>query len=100
MNVFDGGSAHMLVAALLSLKNEDQCQRFLEDLMTSREIISMSQRLAVAKMLCEGSKYSQVSRFTGASSATIGRVNRCVQYGSGGYRAAFENLGLIRCKEE
>lgn len=95
MNIFDSENAKMLVSALLSLKNEQQCRSFLEDLMTSKEIISLSQRLAVAKLLCEKGKYSEVSGLTGASSATIGRVNRCIQYGSGGYRAVLENLGVI-----
>ena len=64
--------------------------------MTSKEIVSLSQRLAVAKLLCEKSKYSQVAESTGASSATIGRVNRCIQYGSGGYRAVLENIGAVK----
>lgn len=100
MNIFDNGNVHMLVAALLSLEDEEQCQHFLEDLMTSKEIISISQRLAVAKMLCENNKYSQVSQQTGASSATIGRVNRCIQYGNGGYKAVLEHLGVIRREEK
>ena len=100
MNIFDSDNARMLVAALLSLEDEEQCRHFLEDLMTSKEIVSISQRLAVAKMLCENNNYNQVSQLTGASSATIGRVNRCIQYGNGGYRAVLENLGLIRREEE
>ena len=95
MDIFDSENAKMLVSALLSLENERQCRDFLEDLMTSKEIVSLGQRLAVAKLLCEKSKYSQVAESTGASSATIGRVNRCIQYGSGGYRAVLENLGAI-----
>ncbi len=96
MNIFDSENTKMLVSALLSIKDERQCRDFLEDLMTSKEIVSLSQRLAVAKMLCEKGKYSQVAEKTGASSATIGRVNRCIQYGSGGYLAVLKNLGLIR----
>ena len=95
MDIFESENAKLLVSALLSLKNERECRDFLEDLMTSKEIVSLSQRLCVAKLLCEKGKYSDVARLTGASSATIGRVNRCIQYGSGGYRRALENLGAI-----
>lgn len=95
MDIFESENAKLLVSALLSLKNERECRDFLEDLMTSKEVVSLSQRLAVAKLLCEKGKYSEVAKLTGASSATIGRVNRCIQYGSGGYRRALENLGAI-----
>lgn len=95
MDIFESENAKLLVSALLSLKDEGECRDFLEDLMTSKEIVSLSQRLAVAKLLCGKGKYSEVARLTGASSATIGRVNRCIQYGSGGYRRALENLGAI-----
>ncbi len=95
MDIFESENAKLLVSALLGLKDERECRDFLEDLMTSKEIVSLSQRLCVAKLLCEKGKYSEVAKLTGASSATIGRVNRCIQYGSGGYRRALENLGVI-----
>lgn len=95
MNIFDSENTKLLISALLSLKSEQECRNFLEDLMTSKEIVSLSQRLAVARLLCERGKYSQVAESTGASSATIGRVNRCIQYGSGGYRSVLGNLGLL-----
>lgn len=100
MNIFESDNARLLVDALLSLKDAEQCRHFLEDLMTSKEIVSMSQRLTVAKMLCQNSKYSEVANQTGASSATIGRVNRCIQYGNGGYRSVLEGLGCIPKREE
>ena len=93
MNLFDSENVRMLVSALLALESEEQCRYFLEDIMTSRELVSISQRLAVAKLLCENEKYTAVAQKTGASSATIVRVNHCVQYGSGGYRSVLEKLG-------
>ncbi len=95
MNVLDTENSKLLVSALLALKSEGECRAFLEDLMTSREILSMGQRLAVARLLCENEKYSQIAGSTGASSATIVRVNRCIQYGRGGYRAVLESIGAI-----
>ena len=96
MDIFESENTKLLVSALLGLKNERECRAFLEDLMTSKEIVSLGQRLCVAKLLCQKGKYSEVAKLTGASSATIGRVNRCIQYGSGGYRRALENLGAVK----
>lgn len=81
-----------LVKALLSLENEDECIRFLEDLCTVKEIDSMAQRLCVARLLKEGKTFQEIVDLTGASTATISRVNRCLLYGDGGYRVVIEKL--------
>ena len=79
-----------LFAAVLRLESEEECAAFFEDICTSREVQDLSQRLEVAKMLHEGKNYIEISRETGASTATICRVNKCLQKGSGGYLAVFE----------
>ena len=87
MGVFDKPETAMLVEALLQLKDADQCRLFLEDLLTAKEITDAAQRLAVAKLLLEKANYNTVAEKTGASTATISRVNRCVVYGKGGYKS-------------
>lgn len=82
----------VLVRALLSLETEEECYRALEDLFTIREIRDLSQRLEVARLLREGVTYSEIVERTGVSTATIGRVNRCLSYGAGGYKLIFEKL--------
>ena len=82
--------AHRLYRAILALKNEDECRAFFEDICTIKELQDISQRLLVAAMLHEGKNYQEVSRTTGASTATICRVNKCINYGSDGYRAVLE----------
>ena len=77
--------------AVLLLQNLEQCKLFFEDISTIKELQAMSQRLRVAALLDSGSNYLEVSEATGASSATISRVNRCLNYG-GGYRMALDNL--------
>ena len=77
--------------AILSLKTIEECQLFFEDVSTIKELQAMCQRFRVACLLDGGSNYLEVSEATGASSATISRVNRCLNYG-GGYRMALDNL--------
>ena len=74
-----------LFKAILSLENTDECYKFFEDICTVKELLDISQRLEVAKMLKDGKSYQEVSKKTGASTATISRVNKCLLYGSGGY---------------
>ena len=92
MDVFHGEGAALLVRAILALETEDECRAFLEDLMTGKEIQDCSQRILVAKLLREDLVYSRIAQVTGASSATISRVNRCCTYGAGGYRAVLDRL--------
>jgi TrpR-related protein YerC/YecD len=81
-----------LFEAILLLNNIEECYNFFEDICTVSEIKAMGQRLEVAKMLKEGYTYMDVSEKTGASTATISRVNRCLNYGSDGYRIVLERL--------
>lgn len=83
-------SVDKLFDAILSLKNREECYLFFEDICTVKELMSIAQRLDVARALKEGKVYSEVEKESGASSATISRVNRCVQYGSGGYSLVLE----------
>ena len=77
--------------AVLSLRTIEDCRLFFEDISTIKELQAMAQRFRVACLLDSGSNYIEVSEATGASSATISRVNRCLNYGSG-YREAIDNL--------
>jgi TrpR-related protein YerC/YecD len=81
-----------LYKAILELKTIDDCYNFFEDLCTIFEIKAMAQRLEVAKMLDAGYVYSDIVKETGASTATISRVNRCLAYGSDGYKKVLERL--------
>lgn len=79
-----------LIDAILSLKTKEECYNFFEDLCTIPELKAMSQRLQVAKMLSENRVYSDIVAETGASTATISRVNRSLLYGCNGYHVVFE----------
>ena len=81
-----------LFEAVLCLKTVEECYAFFEDLCTVPELKALSQRLHVAKMLSEQRVYSDIVSQTGASTATISRVNRSLSYGSDGYRIVFERL--------
>ena len=83
-------SIDKLFQSILSLKTLDDCYLYFEDLCTVKEILAMSQRLEVARMLANGESYQKVTDDTGVSSATVGRVKRCLDYGSGGYRMILE----------
>ena len=78
--------------AVLALENEEECRRFFDDVATIKEVIDLSARLEVARMLTEGAVFSEISRETGASSATISRVNKCITYGEGGYETVLSRI--------
>ena len=78
--------------AILSLETEEECAAFFEDVCTIKEIQDISQRLAVADMLNKGEKYQTIEEKTGASTATISRVNKCLNYGTGAYRTILERM--------
>lgn len=82
-----------LFDAVLSLRSQEECYRFFEDLCTIPELKSLSQRWHVARELDRGITYQDISAETKASSATISRVNRCLSYGPGGYRMMLERIG-------
>ena len=81
-----------LFKAILSLRSIDECYSFFDDLCTVPELKAMAQRYAVAKMLNDGDIYTDIVKATGASTATISRVNRSLNYGSEGYALTFERL--------
>ncbi|MBR0351978.1 MAG: TrpR-like protein [Oscillospiraceae bacterium] len=78
--------------AILSLETVDECMQFFDDLCTVSEILAMEQRYHVASCLDDGMIYTDILAETGASSATISRVNRSLQYGSGGYETVFSRI--------
>jgi TrpR-related protein YerC/YecD len=81
-----------LFGAVLLLRDLEDCYRFFEDVMTAGELSAIAQRLQVAAMLDEGATYQEVATATGASSATISRVNRCLHYGADGYRRMIDRV--------
>lgn len=81
-----------LFEAILSLKTVDECYSFFEDACTIKEIIEIAQRLKAAKMLKSGVNYADISKETGMSTATISRVNKCLEYGNGGYNIVLDRL--------
>lgn len=85
-------NTELLAKAVLLLKTEEEFYNFFEDLCTISEIQSMGQRIEVARMLDKGMVYADIAKQTGASTATISRVNRCLNYGSDGYRAVLDRL--------
>ncbi|GGN64973.1 MULTISPECIES: YerC/YecD family TrpR-related protein [Oceanobacillus] len=87
-----GEQLDLLFDAILSLKDREECYQFFDDLATMSEVQSFAQRLQVAKMLLEGSTYSSIETDTNASTATISRVRRCINFGSDGYKLVVDRL--------
>lgn len=81
-----------LMKAVLSLKTIEECYAFFDDLCTVNEIIAMKQRLQVALLIKSGKTYNKIEKETGASSATISRVSRAMEYGSNGYDTVIKRL--------
>ncbi|MCL1632702.1 YerC/YecD family TrpR-related protein [Sporolactobacillus sp. CPB3-1] len=88
-----GRALDQLFDAILTLKNREECYRFFDDLCTMGEVQSLSQRLEVARMLMAGQTYHQIEEETGASTATISRVKRCINFGTDGYKMTLDRLG-------
>ena len=86
--------------AVLMLKDKDQCYKFFEDVCTVRELNSISQRLEVAKLLKIRKTYNEIEKETGASTATISRVNRSLHYGADGYELVLEKLIALNMQEK
>ncbi|MFR7350276.1 YerC/YecD family TrpR-related protein [Peptoniphilus sp.] len=80
--------------AVLQLKNMEECYRFFEDICTVKEIQAIAQRLEVVKLLVQNKTYHEIEEETGASTATISRINRSLNYGSDGYKLVLERLGI------
>ena len=85
-------SVDLLFDAILTLRTREECYRFFEDVCTVGEIASVAQRFEVASMLQDGKTYMEIAAKTGASTATISRVGRSLNYGNDGYSVAFERL--------
>lgn len=81
-----------LFHSILELKDAEECRRYFEDLCTIKEIQALAQRLEIARRLDRGDSYLNTMEHTGASSATVSRVNRCLEYGAGGYRLMLDRL--------
>ncbi|MBQ7624173.1 MAG: hypothetical protein IJS65_02730 [Clostridia bacterium] len=92
MQNYRSGSVERLFKAFSLLKTEDECSAFLEDICTITEIRDMAQRLDTALLLDEGKNYQSISKQVGISTATISRVSRCINYGSGGYKTVIDRL--------
>ena len=88
-----------LFEAILCLKDKEECYTFFEDVCTINELLSLAQRFEVAKMLREQKTYLEIAEKTGASTATISRVNRSLNYGNDGYDRVFERLGILSDKQ-
>ena len=81
-----------LFKAILLLKDEEDCYRFFEDICTVKELQAFAQRLQVAKLLSEKKTYSHIEQLTGAGTATISRINKCLVYGADGYQRILKRL--------
>ena len=88
-----------LFQAFLSLKDVEDCYTFFQDLCTMKELGDMAQRLEAACLLLEGKTYDQISKQVEISTATISRINRCIQYGAGGYQEVLERIGALKTPE-
>ena len=81
-----------LFKAILLLENDEECYRFFEDICTINEVRAIAQRLHVAKLLNEKKTYNEVEEETKASTATISRINKCLNYGADGYKVVLDKL--------
>ena len=92
MNKLRSESVDRLFQSILQLETLEECYAYFEDLCTVKEIQDMSQRLDTALLLAEGYSYQKITETVDVSTATIGRVSKCLNYGSGGYRTVIERL--------
>ena len=92
MNKKSKNDALKLYKAILTLKTEEECAAFFEDICTFQEVEAIAQRLEVACNLVEGKSYVDINKLTGASTATICRVSKALNYGDGGYKTVIERL--------
>lgn len=90
---FHSDSVDRLFQSILNLSSIEECYEYFEDLCTIKEIQDMAQRLDTAILLSQGQSYQVITKQVGISTATIGRVSRCLNYGTGGYRTAIARLG-------
>lgn len=95
-----GDAMEKLCSAILSLRDREECRRFLQDLLTPQEITALAQRLQVAQMLYDGYTYDGIRAQVSASSSTITRISTELQYGTGGYRTVLERMAQEDAPEE
>ena len=88
----ENDSVKRLFRAILTLETEEECAAFLDDICTIKEVQDMAQRLDTAILLQMGAPYQQIAKEIGISTATISRVSRCLNYGSGGYKTVLDRL--------
>lgn len=93
-------SMDALFEAILSLENKEECYRFFEDICTIKELKAISQRLEVVKLLVSDQTYHAIEKQTGASTATISRINRALNYGADGYNLVLKRLGYLDEKKD
>lgn len=92
MKPYHNKDMDFLYRGILALQTREECYAFFEDICTIKELQAMAQRFRVAAMLRDNKNYNEIQADTGASSATISRVNKCLMYGSGGYATALQRL--------
>lgn len=92
-------SIDRLFRAIMTLENLEECYTFFDDICTINELQDMAQRLDTAFLLSQGKSYQAISQQVGVSTATIGRVSRCLNYGKGGYRSVIEKLNKAELEE-
>lgn len=92
MHHIQSESLDQLFDAILSLKTREECSKFFEDICTVKELLDLAQRLDVAVLLDKGVSYQTIAQQINVSTATISRVSRCLNYGSGGYRMALDRM--------
>ena len=100
MSDYHNKSIDNLFKVISGIDTVEKCYAFFEDLCTIKEIQDMAQRLETAILLSKGENYQNISQKVGVSSATISRVNRCLNYGSGGYRAAIREISAKENEDE
>lgn len=92
MHHIQSESLNQLFDAIISLQSREECSKFFEDICTVKELLDLVQRLDVAVLLNQGASYQTIAQQVNVSTATISRVSRCLNYGSGGYKMALERL--------
>ena len=93
MQRMDKTAIKKLYSAIVTLNSTDECAAFFDDICTVQELEALAQRLEVACQLLEGKSYVDINKTTGASTATICRVSKCLNYGDGGYKNVIDRLG-------
>ena len=92
MKKADDKATENFFKAIMSFDNIEDCRNFFDDVCTIQELRAISQRFEVACLISEGKSYAEVNKITSASTATICRVGKCINYGNGGYKKAIENI--------